>query len=436
MNAFKLLLGLQRFPVQQAFSIHNKLKLLTEQELVAYQEERKRSIVEYHLQNNPFYERINKGLKNWEDIPLLNKTDIQRPLSEIITPEFFNKPLYRNNTSGSTGIPFHFAKDKFCHAMTWAYIFKKYESIGLRYGQSLQARFFGIPLSRKKYLKEKAKDWVASRVRFPVFDLSDQTLEKYLARFYKTRFEFIYGYTNSLVLFAKYVRSKNLILKDVCPSLACCIVTSEVCSADDRKLLSEAFGVKVINEYGAAELDLIAFEDNEGDFILNEENLFIEILDDQGQPVPPGVEGEVVVTSLYNKAMPFIRYRLGDRVVLKDYKKNGRRVVESVKGRVNDVALLPSGKKSPGLTFYYVSKSLLESSGVIKEFIIKQVNPDEFVFEYVATTPLSAEQEQEVQRLMDQYLEPGLRAVFVHVDKIERTAAGKFKHFQYLVPNP
>lgn len=436
MNLFKLVLLVQGFPLFRCKRLSQNIMSYSNEQLQQYQQDAKWEIFNFHKTNNTGYRYFLNESKpeTWNEIPLLSKQNIQRPLAEIITLQYLNKSLYRNNTSGSTGIPFHFVKDKFCHSMTWALIFQKYESIGLRYGKSLQARFFGIPLSRKKYLKEQLKDWVASRVRFPVFDLSDQTLEKYLNRFYRTRFEFIYGYTSSLVLFAKYVQSRAIVLKEVCPSLKCCIVTSEVCSPADRVLLQQVLGVKVINEYGAAELDLIAFEDNDGDFVLNEENLYIEVLDEQGQAVPPGVEGEVVVTSLYNKAMPFIRYRLGDRVVLKKYKKNGRRVIESVQGRVNDVAILPSGKKSPGLTFYYVSKSLLETSGAIKEFIIKQVTTNEFVYEYVADEPLTQKQQEQVQKLMDQYLEPNLRATFINVEKIERTTAGKFKHFQYLVP--
>ena len=44
-----------------------------------------------------------------------------------------------------------------------------------------------------------------------------------------------------------------------------------------------------------------------------EENAVIEILDEQGDPLPDGEEGEIVVTSLSNFAMPLIRYKIGDR---------------------------------------------------------------------------------------------------------------------------
>lgn len=421
--------------MREALEKMESLSSLDGRELVNYQEQRLWEIFEYHKRNNDWYRSFlaDKKISDWHDIPILEKRDIQRPLVEIVTAEYLKQPVYKNNTSGSTGIPFHFAKDKYCHAMTWAYIITRYQNVGLEYGKSLQARFFGIPLSSFKYAKEKVKDWLAARVRFPVFDLSDRVLDDYLKRFYKTPFVYLYGYTSSLVLFAKFVKAKGVRLVKICPTLRRCVVTSEVCSDIDRALLEEAFGVRVTNEYGAAELDIVAFENHEGHFLLNEENLYLEVLRDDNSPAAMGEPGQVVVTSLHNRAMPFIRYRLGDIATLRPTRINGRRALEKVVGRTNDVAILPSGRKAPGLTFYYVSKSLLEQSGVIKEFIIKQVAPTTFHFEYVADNELTADQRFQVQKLMDQYLEPGLTATFERKERIERTAAGKFKHFQYLV---
>ena len=435
LNRYLTLLRLQRYPMREALDRMDYLSALEERELVNYQQQRSWEIFEYHKANNDWYRAFlhERKISGWNDIPILEKRDIQRPLSEIVTAEYLKRPAYRNNTSGSTGIPFHFAKDKYSHAMTWAYILTQYRNVGLEYGSSLQARFFGIPLSSVKYAKEKVKDWLAARVRFPVFDLSDSVLDNYLRRFYKTPFVYLYGYTSSLVMFAKFIKTRGVKLVEVCPTLRCCVVTSEVCSDMDRALLEDALGVRVINEYGAAELDIVAFENQEGHFLLNEENLYVEVLNDDNTPAPLGEHGQVIVTSLYNRAMPFIRYRLGDIATLKPSRINGRRVLEKVIGRTNDVAILPSGRKAPGLTFYYVSKSLLEQSGMIKEFIIKQIAPTTFHFEYVADNELTHDQRLQVQKLMDQYLEPGLTATFERKVRIERAASGKFKHFQYLV---
>ena len=136
-----------------------------------------------------------------------------------------------------------------------------------------------------------------------------------------------------------------------------------------------------------------------------------------------------MITALYNKAMPFIRYELGDRAILADRRKGPYQILKKVVGRTNDVAILPSGKKSPGLTFYYISKSLLEDGDFMKEFIIKQTAIDHFHFEYVAAREISEKEKYRVLEAMNTYLEPGLIASFERKDHIERTKAGKLKHF-------
>lgn len=435
MNFFSIVNITKGYPLREAQCTLMSVQSLDNGDFCRHQDKLKWKIFRHHQDSNPWYRQhlAERVIAKWEDIPIMTKEDIQKPLTELLTNGYTRADVYRNNTSGSTGKPFHFAKDKFSHAMTWAYIISRYEDLGLEYGRSLQARFFGIPLSHGKYWKEKVKDYISARERFPVFDLSDSKLEKYLIRFYRRKFEYIYGYTSSLVLFARFLDSKDLVLREICPSLKCCIVTSEVCSAEDRKLLTRVFGLNVINEYGAAELDIIAFENKDGDWLLNEENLYIEVIGQDGKPVDDGNEGTVVVTSLYNKAMPFIRYDLGDIISVWPERKGVHRRIKAMQGRINDVAILPSGKKSPGLTFYYVSKSLLEAGGFLKEFTIKQLDLDQFHFQYVADGDLSDEQKAEVRKKMDTYLEPGLNATFERVGRIERSGSGKFKHFQNLI---
>ena len=388
----------------------------------------------FHLANNLFYQSFLKSkysdkIECWSDIPIITKKDFQISIDEIITEGLKKSELHIHNTSGSTGTPFYFAKDKFCHAMNWSEIDYHLLKHGINIGSSKQARFYGIPLSGIKYYKERLKDFLANRVRFPVFDLSDEKLTLVLNEFRTKKFEYINGYTSSLVIFAKFLIERNIILKDICSSIKVVFPTSEVVDDIDRKTMERGFGVNIRNEYGAAELDILAFEDEDGDFVLNEETLFIEILDDNNQPVEAGIEGKVIVTSLYNKAMPFIRYELGDRAILSDKIKNGNRVLEKVVGRTNDIIKLPSGKISPGLTFYYISKKLLESGGRIKEFIIIQKTLNTFLFKYVAIEELSNLEKLEIQKAMDLYLEPGLICEFSQCKFIERTKAGKLKHF-------
>ncbi len=425
---FKYSLKLNGFPIKEALQEYAQLDSnepnSNERALLRFKD---------FEQKNLFYQSFLKAkgvknIQNWEEIPIIQKKDFQVNIDQIIEGGSLNK-LHVHSTSGSTGTPFYFAKNKFCHAMTWAHTDSKLLEHGIDIGSSLQARFYGIPLGGLKYYKERFKDFLGARVRYPVFDLSNENLLMVLEDFKLKKFEYINGYTSSLVVFAKFLSARNIVLKEICPTLRLVMPTSEVCDDIDRKYLEKGFGVKVVNEYGAAELDVIAMEDVDGDFVLNEETLFVELLDDDNIPVKPGVEGKVIITALYNEAMPFIRYEIGDRAVLSEKVKNGRRVLEKVIGRTNDIIKLPSGKVSPGLTFYYISKKLLEEGGKIKEFVIRQRALDRFVLEYVADSEMSAIDKENVNKALELYLESGLIVDFVQKQRIERTKAGKLKHF-------
>ena len=199
---------------------------------------------------------------------------------------------------------------------------------------------------------------------------------------------------------------------------------------DDKKLMEKQFGIPIVNEYGASELDLIAFENSEGKWQVNSETLFVEILDDKNNVLPNGEEGRIVITSLYNKAHPFIRYDIGDIGILSKESTIKKPILEKLVGRTNDIAVLPSGKKSPGLTFYYVTKSIIEDDGNVKEFIIRQTKLECFEIDYVSELELSKKQIQEIEKAIDKYLEPGLHFTYNRKDVLERTKRGKLKQFQ------
>jgi phenylacetate-CoA ligase len=256
-------------------------------------------------------------------------------------------------------------------------------------------------------------------------------LEVYYNLFRDKDYAYLNGYTSSLVAFADFIiRTGRDPLKSICPTLKVCIATSEICTAEDRKVLEDGFGVKVINEYGAAELDILAIEDEKGNWVLNEENLYIEVVNEDDEPVEDGEEGRILVTSLYNKAMPFIRYELGDLGAISDKRIGPYRTLEKLTGRTNDMAILPSGRKVPGLTFYYVTKSLLREEGIIREIIVRQESPDSFLVRYSGTRDLTEKEKKEVKELLFKYMEAGLRLRIERVNHIKRQPSGKLKQFE------
>lgn len=421
--------------MKEATAELQKILSFSETDFEKYAVEKRNEIVEYHLKNNKSYREFvgEPSFQNWNELPIMTKKDFQKPLAERLSKGFTTKNVYVNKTSGSSGDPFIFAKDKFCHALTWANIMHRFGRFGIDFNASLQARFYGIPLDFIGNKKERIKDFLSNRYRFTIFDLSDAVLEKVLIKFRNKKFDYINGYTSSIVLFAKYLQKKNVILTSVCPTLKCCVVTSEMLFEDDKILLETQFGIPVINEYGASELDLIAFQNPKGEWQLNSETLFVEILDENNTVLPYGKEGRIVITSLYNKAHPFIRYDIGDVGILDEKSTCKKPILKKLIGRTNDIAILPSGKKSPGLTFYYVTKSIIEDDGNVKEFVIKQTKIDTFDIEYVSELELTEIQIQNIYKATEKYLESGLTFYFHRKEKLERSKSGKLKQFVSLV---
>ncbi|WP_396173759.1 phenylacetate--CoA ligase family protein [Flavobacterium sp.] len=429
---FDLSLQLKGFPMKKAGEVLDEILSIPEEQYEQYIIRKRKEIVDFHLKNNASYQGFigNKSIENWNDIPVLTKKEFQKPLVERLSKGYTTKNCYVNKTSGSSGDPFIFAKDKFCHALTWANVKRLFGWYGIDFNRSYQARFYGIPLDFIGNKKEHLKDLLSKRYRFSIFDLSDDTLEKILRKFQFKKFDYINGYTSSIVLFAKYLQLKNIVLKDYCPSLKVCLVTSEMLFDDDKKLLEKHLGVPIVNEYGASELDLIAFQNIGNEWQVNTETLFVEILDEKNQPVPNGQEGRIVITSLYNKAHSFIRYDIGDVGILDKKSTFKKPLLKKLIGRTNDIALLPSGKKSPGLTFYYVTKSIIEDDGNVKEFVITQLKLDTFEIEYVSSIELTSIQIKKIEEAIQTYLEEGLTFIFTRKEILKRSKSGKLKQFQ------
>ncbi|MBO3096735.1 phenylacetate--CoA ligase family protein [Gelidibacter pelagius] len=431
MNLFDLSLKLNGFPIKEARPVLTAIQNLNEDGFLSYIENQRAQIVNYHLKHNPFYQSLFKDIQFsfWDAVPIMTKRDLQQPLINRLSEGFSLKNVYVNKTSGSSGDPFVFAKDKFCHALTWAVIQDRFGWFNLNFNSSKQARFYGIPLDKKGYYQERFKDVLSGRFRFSVYDLSDAALKNHLKKFKTAKFDYINGYTSTIVQFAKFLEKQNVVLKTVCPSLKACVVTSEMLFEDDKLLMEKQFGIPVVNEYGASELDLIAFQNSQDKWVVNSETLFVEILDDDDRVLPYGEEGRVVITSLYNKAHPFIRYDIGDIGILSKESTLQKPLLKKLIGRTNDIVNLPSGKKAAGLTFYYITKSIVEDDGNVKEFMIEQLDLQTFKIIYVSTEKLSDQQTKIIIKEIENYLEKGLNIIFERQPHLKRSKSGKLKQF-------
>ncbi|MEJ6663470.1 MAG: phenylacetate--CoA ligase family protein [Flavobacteriaceae bacterium] len=431
MNWFDWSLERQGYPIKQATKDLEGLALLDPVAFEARQQTARDAIVAHHLAHTPYYQKlVPSGAQTpWGQLPIMTKADLQTPLKQRLAQGFTPANIHQHKTSGSSGHPFVFGKDRYCHARSWALIQKLYLQQGVRVGSDLEARFYGIPLSGWGYYKERLKDALARRYRFVIFDLSDDRLAQILETFKQRPFVFINGYTSSIVRFGQYLQDHGLVLKTICPTLTACIVTSEMLFDQDKALLTAALGVPILNEYGASELGVIAFQTKQGLFEVQNQNLYLELLDQEGQPVPTGTQGRIVVTDLYNKAHPLIRYDIGDLAIAHPDSTPTNPILSRLIGRTNDMAHLANGKIVPGLTFYYVTKKVIGPHSPVKEFIVEQNSPDQFTVVYVGARMLNSSEKNDIIQAMEQYVGGGLTVDFKHCAVLDRSRRGKLKQF-------
>ncbi len=435
MNLFDLSLHLSGYPITAARQELQRLQSQDAKQHERYVEEKKLEIAHYHLKNNRFYSNFTdlQHLKSWEELPILTKSDLQQPLKQTLSQDFSIKNVYLGKTSGSSGTPFYYTKDKWSHALSWASFYEHYSFRGIDLSGDKQARFYGIPLRGKNRLKEQFKDLLSNRYRFAIFDLDAANFENFLKTFKNGSFDYINGYTSSILLFSKFLKDKNVVLKQVCPTLKSCIVTSEMLFETDRQFIQQQLGVPVINEYGASETGLIAFENDQKQLIIDEKLLFIEIVNDAGEVLPYGEKGRIIITSLYNKSQAFIRYAIGDLGILSRDHETGKLFLKELSGRSNDNVQLPSGKTVPGLAFYYVTKTAMETTANMKELVVTQTDLTHFEITYVSDRPLNKKEETAVHKAMTAYLETGLTIILKQVETLQRSPSGKLKQFNSLL---
>jgi phenylacetate-CoA ligase len=204
------------------------------------------------------------------------------------------------------------------------------------------------------------------------------------------------------------------------------ISTGEILDASDRAAIERAFGCRVIDVYGVREIGQVAFQCPDGaGYHFCSEAVLCELVDDQGAPVRPGEFGRVVVTALYNYAMPFIRYEIGDYAqasVSPCSCGRGLPSIDHIGGRTRNMLVLPDGSKRR-VVFDWISQSLSYRQIQIVQKTIYSIE-----IRYLPES--SAEPDlADLTRLLREKFFPGVTVELVPVKRIERGAGMKFEQF-------
>jgi phenylacetate-CoA ligase len=206
----------------------------------------------------------------------------------------------------------------------------------------------------------------------------------------------------------------------------------EVVSPELRANAQRAFGARIYDRYGAQEIGHLATECPAcGQYHVSAEATLVEVLRDDGTPSAPGEVGRVVLTSLYNYAMPFIRYEIGD---FAEVGAPGacfctlptlRRIV----GRARNVFTLPDGSRVWPDTRTVDMQAYLGFS----QLQVVQTAPAEIEVRYVPDGSGRPADENGLQRYFRSILHPGLTLRTRAVERIERLPSHKFEDYVSLV---
>jgi phenylacetate-CoA ligase len=201
----------------------------------------------------------------------------------------------------------------------------------------------------------------------------------------------------------------------------------DMLSEKGRELIEKDFGCIVYSTYQTVETGKIGFqcERREG-FHLNIDLCPIRLIDERGQTVEPGRQGEVVVSNLYNRAMVLLNYRLGDLGVLATKPCPCSRnlpLLEKLGGRVYETIRLPDGRRFITDVLEIDFRDELKSSFQAQ---INQVEPHRLLWRIVPflTTDREKLSHQILKKSKSIFGDVEVEVEFV--ENIPHTPAGKF----------
>ncbi len=357
-------------------------------------------------------------------LPVLTKEAIRAAGDSLRSARFAQLQPRAKSTSGSTGVPLSYFLDRESHSYLWAQIWRAWAQTGYRPGDRYATLSGGSLVPDHVSLQQRVYLALSGALHLPSYHLTESAMAGYVSQLRRHRVAFLYGYPASVELFAAYCRAGG---RTILP-LRAVFTTSEQLTPKARAGITEAFGCQVIDTYGCNDGGLYSFECDRGrGFHYGMESVLVEVVDEEGRPLPDGVVGRIVTTHLVNRAEPFLRYVTGDLGALDPAPcacGRGLARIVQLQGRERDFILTPDGRKVHGAFFNHFEP--FYRSPWIERFQVYQAERTSLVVRLqVSRPPTPAEREQVVSGLRR-----GLGAMSVDLEFVTEmalTRTGKFR---------
>ncbi len=356
-------------------------------------------------------------------LPLLTKATIRAHQADLKAAD--HGPLARYNTGGSSGEPlvFFIGKGRTSHDVGAKWRATRWWGVDIG---DTEMVVWGSPieLGAQDRLR-RLRDGLMRSHLLPAFEMSEANLDGYVASIRRTRPKMLFGYPSALTHIARHAAQRGIDMTDL--GIRVAFVTSERLYDEQREVISRVFGCRVANGYGGRDAGFIAHECPSGGMHLMAEDIVVELVDAQGQVVPTGQAGEIVVTHLGTRDFPFVRYRTGDVAVMDDRAcacGRGLPMLKEIQGRTTDFVVAADGTVMHGLSLIYILRDLAG----LKAFKVIQDSRERTRVLLVTEAGFAAESMALIVDGFKQRLGADVAVEVTLVDDIAPEPSGKFRY--------
>ncbi len=398
-------------------------QMLPKDQLLQKREQDLAGLVRHAAAYSPYYKReyqavalpSTSGLRI-TDLPVLRKQDVIDHRDEMLVTTANRDLLRVGSTGGSTGKPVSFYFDQEKMDLMRAGMCRSYMWSGWRPGQKI-LNFWGAKRDLKGGgLNKRVDDFLAAEKTIGAYEYTASDLAAWVAAIQRYRPVLLQGYASILAELAQYVLDQRLRLPATIKGV---YSTAEMLYDGQRALMESAFSCKVFNQYGSREIPNIACECRAGNQHVFTDMVYLESVSEAG-------EDRLLVTSLTNRVMPFIRYDIGDSGRLKDGEcacGSPFPMMEMGVCRSNDLIRTRNGKVVYPSYFIH----LLDDFAGIQQYRFVQTALDRMRLDIVSSKPIAVEQKKHLQTRITQEVDCSIVLDIRQLDRIERTQAGKHR---------
>ncbi|MEW6990607.1 phenylacetate--CoA ligase family protein [Colwelliaceae bacterium 6441] len=431
------------FPLHEKLKKHDtvaiknsleKSQWLSREELQKQQNKRLQSFIQKAVKNVPYYQSMFEHLGLEADaistkselaqLPFLDKAVIRENFEQMKSS--VSGPVSPFTTGGSSGSPLTFllGNERVSHDVAEKWRATRWWDVDIG---DTEIVAWGSPIELGAQDKVRLyRDKAFRSTLVPAFDMNEEKLLGFIDTIKTQRPKMLFGYPSVFSLIAKTAKSHGICVDDL--GIKVVFVTSERLYPYQREVIEETFGAPVANGYGSRDAGFIAHQCPGGKMHLSAEDLVVEIIDKEGEPVADGEKGEIVVTHLATSDFPFIRYRTGDVAAIDPEPCScgrGLPCLMEIEGRTTDFIVAFDGTVMHGLALIYV---LRELEGISEFKIVQESKSLTRVQIVTETGKLSDKISEKIVSDFKKRLGKEVIIELEHVANIEAEKSGKFRY--------